>query len=113
MSLFPLPFTCAHEVYQVGAVDAHGNTTSTWAAPVVVACVWWSPSSTEPPSPPTGGQLVGVDAVLIVDEALSVDHRDRFVIDGQRFEVIGLPADYNHGPWATPGRLMINCKKVT
>lgn len=105
----PLPFTCQHETYTAGEVNAHGNRAPGWSGPVAVSCVWWSPSSSEPHEP--AGDRVTVDVVLVVDSALVVDHRDRFVIDGRRFDVVGLPKDYEHGPFGySPKRRVIELK---
>lgn len=129
---FPLPFTCLHEVYTPGVEDEHGNTVPGWLDPVSVACVWWSPqtqdASTEPASAPTGGDRATLDLVLVVDSAVSVDHRDKFAIEGlatpvdqggqivlvpKVFEVVGLPKDYNHGPFGfSPDRLVVELKWV-
>ena len=108
MTLFPLPFTCGHERHVAGQADAHGNRTPGWSAPVQVACVWWSPSSTEPAGDPTVAHGVAVDVVLVVDSSVAVDHRDRFTIEGRRFEVVGLPQDFDHGPFGiAPGRRVV------
>jgi hypothetical protein len=49
--------------------------------------------------------------VLIVDSAVAVGHRDRFTVDGREFEVIGLPKDYNHGPFGfDTDRLVVELK---
>lgn len=106
-----LPFTCLHGAYVDGAVDDHGNTIPDWADPVAVACFWWSPSSAEPLAAPTGSDQVSVDITLVVDSALQVDHRDRFTVDGHDFEVIGLPKDFDHGPFGfAPNRRVIELK---
>lgn len=105
---FPLPFTCQHEAYTPGVVDAYGNTVPGWSAATTRQCVWWTPESGEPSTPPTGGERVSVDAVLVVDSGVPVDHRDRFILDGRRFEVVGLPHDYDHGPFGfSPGRRVV------
>lgn len=113
-SYFPLPFTCQHEHYAAGVEDDHGNTVSGWADPVPVPCAWWSPtaeSSTEPLHGPTGGDRVTADLVLAVDAELAVDPRDRFTVNGARFEVVGLPKDFNHGPFGmAPGRVLVELK---
>ena len=109
--LFPLPFTCQHEPYTAGAEDDHGNIEPQWGSPVARQCCWWCPSSTEPATPPTGGDRVTADLVLVLDSAVSVDHRDRFTVDGKRFEVVGIPKDYNHGPFGfSPDRLVVELK---
>ncbi|WP_423487896.1 hypothetical protein [Mycobacteroides sp. PCS013] len=110
---FPLPFTCLQERYTAGDENAHGNATPGWAEPVPRSCVWWSPASHDPAQPPTGGERVIADLVLVVDVAGPVDHRDKFTIEGRRFEVIGIPEDYNHGPWGfSPDRLVVALKWV-
>lgn len=115
--LFPLPFTCLHEAYTPGVEDEHGNTTPGWLDPIVVACIWYSPNtaeaSTEPATPPTGGDRVTVDLVLVLDVSVPVDHRDKFTVDGKRFDVIGLPKDFNHGPFGfSPDRVLVELKWV-
>lgn len=126
---FPLPFTCKHEVYRPGEEDVHGNDVPTWLPAVSRACAWWAPSASEPAQSPTGGDRVIADVVLVLDSAVAVDHRDRFTIagltapvdhDGQIvlepkvFTVVGLPKDYNHGPFGfSPDRLVVELKAVT
>ena len=109
--MIPLPFTCLHGAYTAGLEDSHGNTVPGWADPVAVPCFWWSVSSTEPVSAPTGSDQVSVDLALAIDSAVNVDHRDRFTIDGHDFEVVGLPKDYDHGPFGfSPNRRVIELK---
>ncbi len=109
--LFPLPHTCQHEAYQEGVRDAHRNPLKSWAVPTPRNCVWWTPAASEIPHAPIGGDRVRVDLVLVLDESVSVDHRDRFRINGQPYEVIGLPQDYNHGPFGvSPGRLVVELR---
>lgn len=107
---FPLPWTAGHEVYSEGSDDAHGNPAQSWAAPVSVPAIWWSPSSTEPVV--AGHDRVQVDVVMAVDSALAVGPHDRFVLDSQEYDVIGEPEDYSHGPYATPGRKPFNLQRV-
>jgi hypothetical protein len=109
----PLPFTCGHEIHTPGAVDDHGDSVPVWAAAVERDCFWWMPTTAEPASPPTGGDRVTADVVLVLDSAVPVDHRDRFTVDGKTFEVIGLAADYDHGPYGfAPNRRVVNLKWV-
>ncbi len=114
--MFPLPFSCQHEAYIATTQDEHGNAVPEWAAPVAVACFWWAPTPlharlVEPAQPPTGGDLLRVDLSLVVDSAVAVNHRDMFAVDGRRFEVIGLPQDYDHGPFGfVPNRRIIALK---
>lgn len=108
---FPLKRTAGHRVYsETGSRDAHGNDIPSWAAPVDVPAMWWSPSSTEPVV--AGHDRVRVDVVMAVDSALPVSAHDRMVLDGQEYEVLGAPEDYDHGPYAAPGRKPLNMVKV-
>ena len=111
--MIPLPFTCQREAYEAGAIDDYGNQTPDWAAPVDVSCFWWTGATTEPVSAPTGGDLAAVDLSLVLDSAELVDHRDRFIVAGRTFEVIGLPKEWDHGPFSyQPGRQILELKWV-
>lgn len=107
---FALPRTAGHRVYSEGSDDAHGNPVQSWAAPVDVAALWWSPSSTEPLL--AGHDRVSVDVVLVVDSALSVSPHDRFVLDSKEYEVLGEPEDYDHGPYSVPGRKPVHLGRL-
>lgn len=109
----PLPFTCLHEAYDRGQEDGHGNIREGWLESVTVPCIWWSVSSAEPAAPPTGSERVVVDLSLVVNSALVVDHRDRFTIQGRRYEVTGVPAEWDHGPFGfSPNRQVISLRAV-
>ncbi len=108
---FPLKFTAGHKVYsETGSQDAHGNDIPTWANAVNVPAMWWSPSSTEPVV--AGHDRVQVDLVMVVDSALAVSPHDRMVIGSDEYDVIGFPEDYDHGPYAVPGRKPLNLQRV-
>ena len=109
----PLPFTCLHEHYQAGAEDDWGNVEPTWADPVERDCFWWSPSSSESSVDNLGGVRATVDVVLVLDADVEVDPKDVFTVNGRRFEVIGLPKDYDHGPFSfRPGLSVVELKWV-
>lgn len=108
-----LPFTCLHEHYEAGVEDDWGNTTPGWADPVELPCFWWSGSSAETSAESQGGVRAAVDVSLVVESEVAVDPRDMFTVDGRRFEVIGLPKDYNHGPFSfRPGLNVVELKWV-
>lgn len=111
--MFALPFICSHEHYQAGATDDHGNTVPEWAAPVVRACLWWPGASDEQAAGPAGSDQASADLSLAVDVDVAVDHRDRFTVAGRRYEVIGLPKEWNHGPFGfTPNRQVVELRFV-
>lgn len=111
-ALFPLPFVCGHRRHIAGGRTGHGNAASDWANAVEIACCWWPGTTSEPASPPTGGgNLASADVTLVIDSAVSVSHQDRFVVDGLEFEVIGLPKDFDHGPYGfQPHRKVLELK---
>ena len=109
----PLPFTCLVVFVQAGAEDDWGNVEPTWADPVERDCFWWSPSSSESSVDNLGGVRATVDVVLVLDADVEVDPKDVFTVNGRRFEVIGLPKDYDHGPFSfRPGLSVVELKWV-
>lgn len=108
---FRLRWTAGHQVYsETGGLDAHGNDVPTWADAVDVPAIWWSPSSSEPAV--AGHDRVTVDVVMVVASSLVVSPHDRMVLDGKRYEVIGEPEDYDHGPGRPAGRKPVNLRRV-
>jgi len=113
MTDFPLPFKCDQLAYIPGDENSHGNPDEQWAAPVERDCFWWDPSSTEIPMSPTAGSRAVADRYLVVAASVTVDHRDKFTVNGHEFTVSGLPEDFNHGPFGfDPDRLVIELKWV-
>lgn len=115
MSSFPLPFTALHSSYldDPDTVDDHGNAVVGWADPVPVPCFWWYGDSYEPIAAPAGSDQVSIDINLVVDVELEVDHRDRFTVSGHDFEVVGLPKEWDHGPFGfSPNRRVIELKWI-
>lgn len=111
--MIPLPFTCQQESYSAGVEDDHGNTIPGSADPVEVECFWWLPESSESSVPSAGGVRAAVDLSLVVDSSVVVDPRDTFTVDGRKFEVVGLPKDYDHGPFGfTPHRRVVELRWV-
>jgi len=113
VSLFPLPWPCLHEAYLPGEEDGHGNTTPGWAEAVELRSFWWPLNSEEPAGPPTGSERVVAERALVIDVSVRVDHRDRFIFDGQRFEVTGIPQNYDYGSFGfTPKRQVVELRMV-
>lgn len=108
-----LPFTAGHERWTPGEEDSHGNTTPAWLPPTAVRCFWWVPTTTEPQSGPVNSDRAVADAVIVIESGIPVDPRDRFILDGRRYEVVGEPKDYDHGPFGfRPGRRPIDLRRV-
>ena len=109
----PLPFTCQHEHYAAGVEDEYGNNQPGWVEPVDVPCFWWSETSRESSVESAGGVRTLADVCLVVDISLEVDPRDVFTVNGRRFEVIGLPKEFDHGPYSFhPNRQVVELKWV-
>ncbi|KIA63004.1 hypothetical protein [Nocardia vulneris] len=106
----PLPFTIGHRAYSGSGEDAHGNEIGSHAAAVDIQAFYYSPSSTEPAV--AGHDRVVVDMVAVVDSDEQIGPHDLLVIDGEEFDVIGFPEDYDHGPWWKPGRKPVNLQRV-
>lgn len=101
--MIPLPYTCQHWAYTEGVVDDYGNTTPGWASPVDRACFWYpKTSSREIGDESVSNEQSSIDLELVIDPTVVVDQRDRFTILEKNFEVVGLPEDYNYGPYKGP-----------
>lgn len=111
--MISLPFTCQHEHYEAGAENDWGNTEPGWADPVDVPCFWQPGQVTENSVESLGGVRTIVDLTLFVESSLVVDPQDRFTVAGRTFEVIGLPKEYDHGPFGyRPDRQLVELKWV-
>ncbi|MFF1531488.1 head-tail adaptor protein [Cellulomonas sp. NPDC058312] len=111
--MIPLPFTAGLRAFIGSAEDDLGNPTEGWGTAVETSAVWWTPSSVATSEQKMAGHdRVVVDLVMVVDSATAVGPRDRVVIDGRDFEVIGYPEDFDHGPWWQPGRKPVNLRRI-
>lgn len=111
MSGFPLRFTVGHERYAGTGEDELGNETESWSSPVSVLVFGWEPpKSTEPVL--AGHDRVVVDLRLYAPKSMAPAPRDRVVVDGEQFEVIGWPEDPNNNPWFKPGLVTVNLRRV-
>lgn len=86
--------------FQAGATDAHGNPVESWAAAVDVPVIALSPGSDEPAA--ANRDLSIVEWTVYAPAGTSVGARDRVVVDGREFEVLGEVQDYTRGPWVNP-----------
>ena len=101
--MLPTPHTIQVERWSANAAsrDAHGNPAETYAAPEAVAVHWIGPAGSAEDA--LGGRR-HAEAVLQIGAPAGtvIDYRDRVLIDGARWQVVGEPQDYSRGPWAMP-----------
>ena len=101
--MIPAPHSIQVERWQANAAsrDAHGNPAETYAAPVDLAVHWIvGAGSTEG----VAGGRRHAEAQLQVGApaGTAVAERDRVLIDGARWQVVGEPQDFTRGPWPMP-----------
>lgn len=106
--MFPTPFTVQREAHVAGVKDARGNPVDSWAAPVDVAvCGWVAPgASTETTQP--GREFVECDLVLTAPSGTVWEPKDRVIVDGDKYDVSGKPADFEHVPWTWPSGSLVH-----
>lgn len=96
---FPTPWTIEVLPYVAGPADSHGNVSEGWADPITYAVYGWAPleASSEPAE--SGRDAVVTTLQVLAPADVQVTPRDRVIVDGITYEVIGQPADYTHGPF--------------
>lgn len=112
MSEFPLLFTVGHQVFDASSEDAHGNPVEGWL-PAVERRVygWGAPQSSEPKLAGHDREIVEVE--LLVPPGFVVAARDRIVLDGVEFDVIGGAEHFDHNPFGWNPGGVINLKAVS
>lgn len=98
-------------VFDGTEVDELENVIDSWAAPVEVMVFGWEPPVSSEPLL-AGHDRVVVDLKLYGPRSFSVVPRDRVVVDGRLFEVVGYPQDPNFNPWWQPGLVTILLKRI-
>jgi len=101
--MIPTPHKIQIERWQANAAsrDAHGNPAESYDAPVDAPVHWIVGAGS------AEGVMGGrrhAEAVLQVGAPAEtvIAERDRVLIDGARWQVVGEPQDYSRGPWAMP-----------
>ncbi|MBF6064937.1 hypothetical protein IU494_30285 [Nocardia terpenica] len=116
---FPLRSIVGHHHYRDGGRDAHGNPTEYFepaldAAGEPVRVYGWAPvSSTEPALP--GHTRVVTEVDLYTAPGFVPGPHDLIDLPAApagRFEIVGFPADYGHGPFDWSPGSVIRLKKV-
>lgn len=93
----PALFDVGHAKYVPGAKNAHNVPKDEWAAPVTKKFITWAAYDTSEPGKDNRDR---VDCgILVYPDFGAVSPRDRMVIDGERYEVVGLPEHADKSPW--------------
>jgi len=108
--MFPLAQTIGHAVYTPGATDAHGNPVDAWAAAVDVQVYGYGPPARSQEAEPGGTQVI--TGLQVLAPVFAVDPRDRFVISGVTYEVVGEVGNWNNGPFGFAPGQQINLKRA-
>lgn len=111
-SEFPLLFTVGQRVWSAtGQDDDHGNAVAGWADPVEKRVYGWgAPGGAEPKL--AGHDRVVVQVELLVPPAFECSPRDRMVLDGLEYDVIGPVEAYDHNPFGWNPGGVINLRRV-
>lgn len=97
--MIPALFDVGHKRFTEGVEDAHGNTAPGWLEPVWKKFVTWAAFTTTEPAI-AGHTRDEVDTGIIVyPDFGEVDPRDRMVIDGLEYEVVGRPERNDKAWW--------------
>lgn len=101
MGVVPSPYTLTVRARTVGAQDAFGNATVTWAErPWRVRSV--APGAMSDPFQPNR-DLSRVAYTIHADaDSTPPGNLDEVTVDGETFAVDGDPSDWTRGPWPNP-----------
>lgn len=108
---FPCTIPIGHRRFVAGGEDELGNPVESWAAPVKVLVAGWEPPVSAEPLL-AGHDRVVVDVKLYADWLFKPHPRDRVVLNGDVFEVIGYPQDPNNNPLFVPERVTVLLKRI-
>lgn len=114
MGGLPARYTVGVRTYSEGADDAHGNPTPSWAAAVTIAAYGWAPRTGAAELLEAGRDAVITDLAIYapVPTTLTIGPRDRVVVDGDTYEVVGHPQEFNHGPFGWAPGVQLNVNRV-
>lgn len=97
--MIPALFDVGHKQYTEGVEDAHGNVTPGWLPPVTKKFVTFATFTADEPAI-AGHSRDEVDCGIIVYPDFGpVNPMDRMVIDGQEYEVVGVPERNDKAWW--------------
>jgi hypothetical protein len=107
---FPLAQTIGHAIYTPGSVDSHNNPIDAWASPVNVAVYGYGPPVRTEEAEPGGTQVM--QGIQVLAPVFAVDPRDRFVIAGITYELVGEAANWDHGPFGYQPGMLLRLRRV-
>ena len=103
------PYTVEHRAFTGTTRDARGNVTQTYADGVSRPVYGWGPPRSDEP---TSGAVTALTVDLeVYSPTFEYGSQDRFVVGGNVFEVVGLPTDYDHGPFGYRPGMVIRLKR--
>lgn len=112
MAEFPLLFTVGHRVWSEGAENDLGEVASGWGDPIARPVYGWgAPAGDEPKI--VGEERVTADVELLVPPGFECSPRDRMVLDGVEYEVIGAPEMYDHNPFGWNPGGVVNLRRIS
>lgn len=92
-------------------LDGHGNEIDDYADPDEKKVFGWEPPrSSEPPL--AGHDRVVVDIKLYAPRSMGAEEHDRVVLDGEEYDVVGVPEDPNNNSFWSPGLVTVNLHRV-
>lgn len=103
---FPALFTVGHRVHSTAAVDGWNETTDVWADPVHKQVItYYAPSGRDPRT--VGDDRIVVDLEMLVPPGFQCSPKDRMVVDGDEYEVVGPMNRLDRDPFGwNPGGLV-------
>lgn len=106
--MYPLAQTIGHERFHSETEDDHGNPVARYCTVRPRMVYGYGPRTVS--TEPGGTQLIeGLD---VFAPLFTVDHRDRFIVEGRTHVVEGDVSDWTRGPFGfTPGQV-IHLKRV-
>lgn len=90
-------YTVEVKRHSTGAADSMGVARSEWGEPEPLEVYAIAPRTSTEPVPGRGAVVVGL--TLLAPAGTSVGAQDRFIVDGDEYEVEGKPGDWTRGPW--------------
>lgn len=108
---YPTPWNVGVREFSSSAIDSHGNPGEFWGDPVDRPVYAWAPAGTAEPFE-VARDAVTWDLDLYAPAGFSCGPRDRVVVDGSEFEVVGRVQDFTRGPFGWAPGVRVRLKMV-